>query len=232
VSSSLTISAPLPGWEPEPLPGKLIVLEGTDAVGRSTQIAILREWLEAEGFGVATTALARSTLAGAGLRKAMDGHTLDEITFALFYCTDFADRLERDVIPALRAGQIVLADRYILSLMARSIVRGVPLEWLQTLYGFALKPDLVIYLKADVAALVRRVVSRGRGFEWWESGLDFLTERSPYRSFQEYQKRVLASFEKLGEIYPFTTIVATGEVANVNKQLREVITPLLGTLPG
>jgi dTMP kinase len=225
-----TYSYPLPGHDPEPLPGKLVVIEGTDVVGRSTQIAILREWLEAEGFGVATTGFARSALAGQGLRQALTGHTLDEVTMALFYCTDFADRLERDVIPALRAGQVVLADRYLLSLMARSMVRGVSLEWLQTLYGFALRPDLIVYLKADVPSLVRRVVSRGRGFDWWESGLDFLSERSPYRSFQEYQGRVLAAFERLGEIYPCTPVVASGEVLKVNQQLREVITPVIGPL--
>ena len=139
------------------LPGRLIVVEGTDGVGRSTQVALLREWLENRGFGVAHTALTRSRLAGEGLRRAKEGHTLGRLTMDLFYATDLADRVENQIIPALRAGFVVLADRYIFSVMARSIVRGVDPAWIRDVYRFAPIPHAVFYLKADLAHLSARV---------------------------------------------------------------------------
>ena len=123
----------------EELKGKLIVLEGTDGVGRSTQIGLLKQWLENHGHAVLDTGMTRSALAGKRLKRAKEGHTLGGITMSLFYATDFADRLENEIIPALRAGFVVLTDRYIYSLMARAIVRGADPDWLREVYGFALE---------------------------------------------------------------------------------------------
>ena len=163
----------LPGRTETSLPGKLIVLEGPDGVGRSSQIALMHEWLEASGYAVASSGLKRSELASLGIATAKQGHTLGHHTMALFYAADLADRLEREIIPALRAGFIVLTDRYMYSLLARYMVRGVNSEWLRSLLGFALVPDAIFYLRTDVEHLIPRVLG-SRGFDYWESGMDFL----------------------------------------------------------
>ncbi|MBV9359385.1 MAG: thymidylate kinase, partial [Chloroflexi bacterium] len=148
-----------PGIDGSSLPGRLIVIEGTDGVGRSTQIALLTEWLEARGHAVVNTGLRRSDLAGRGIERAKRGNTLDPLTLNLFYATDFWDRLERQIVPALRAGMVALVDRYVFSLTARAVVRGVPEDWMTDLYQFALVPDLVVYLDIDVPHLLPRVLS-------------------------------------------------------------------------
>src|SRR5207253_4796383 len=157
----------LPEVDLEELKGKLIVLEGTDGVGRSTHINLLKLWLENHGHAVLDTGMTRSALAGEGLKAAKEGHTLGRMTMALFYATDFADRLENEMIPALRAGFIVLTDRYIYSLMARAIIRGADPEWIREVYEFALKPDIVIYLRVNIEEVVTRVIQR-TGFNYWE----------------------------------------------------------------
>src|SRR6202045_5442778 len=136
-----TYGAVLPQESLDDLVGKLIVIEGTDGVGRSTQIRLLKEWLEQQGHAVLDTGLTRSGLVGKGIKRAKEGHTLGRITLTLFYGTDFSDRLEHEIVPALRAGFVVLTDRYIYSLMARAIVRGADPRWIRNVYGFALKPD-------------------------------------------------------------------------------------------
>lgn len=193
------------------LPGRLIVVEGTDGVGRSTQVALLREWLENRGFGVAHTALTRSRLAGEGLRRAKEGHTLGRLTMDLFYATDLADRVENQIIPALRAGFVVLADRYIFSVMARSIVRGVDPAWIRDVYRFAPIPHAVFYLKADLAHLSARVLAAG-GFDYWESGMDFQEENDVYESFVRYQSRILSVFDHLAPQYDFKVVDANRDV--------------------
>src|SRR3974390_2077306 len=137
----------LPGLVLHDLVGKLIVIEGTDGVGRSTQIGMLKEWLGQQGHAVLDTGLSRSGLVGKSIRRAKEGHTLGRLTLTLFYATDFADRLEHEIVPALRAGFVVLTDRYIYSLMARAIVRGADARWIRSLYSVALKPDAVFYLR-------------------------------------------------------------------------------------
>ena len=139
---------PLPGVDTTHLSGKLIVIEGPDAVGRSTQVARLRQWLEQEGHAVLDTGMARSALAGKGIARAKDGNTLGPVTMTLYYVTDFADRLENEIIPALRAGFVVLTDRYIFSIMARAIARGEDPQWIERVCGFGLVPHAVYYLRA------------------------------------------------------------------------------------
>ena len=139
----------------EPTPGRLIVLEGTDGVGRSTQIGMLQEWLEAEGYAVLVTGFRRSELAATGIDRAMRGNTLDALTLNLFYATDFWDRLEKNIVPALRTGMVALVDRYIFSIIARARVRGVPARWLDDVFEFAVVPDRIIYLDVDVRLCCR-----------------------------------------------------------------------------
>ena len=145
-------------------PGKIIAIEGTDGVGRSTQIRLLREWLEVQGYGVIETGWTRSELMQPTIELAKASNTLNKLTFVLLYATDFADRLEKEIIPALKAGFIVLSDRYIFTAMARAGVRGVDRTWMRNLYGFGIAPHLVFYLKIDEKTLIRRVLqSRGHG---------------------------------------------------------------------
>ena len=132
-------------------PGKLIVIEGTDGVGRSTHVALLRTWLESIGYAVLDTGMTRSILAGRGIKNARSGHTLGRLTMQLYYATDFADRLENQMLAALRAGFIVLTDRYIYSAIARAVVRGADPEWVRAMYGIALVPDAVFYLRINVS---------------------------------------------------------------------------------
>src|SRR5512135_2142835 len=152
----------LPDIDLAELKGKLIVLEGTDGVGRSTHIGLLKQWLENHGHAVLDTGMTRSALAGKRLKQAKEGHTVGGVTMSLFYATDFADRLENEIIPALRAGFVVLTDRYIYSLMARAIARGEDRRWIEQVAGFALVPHAIYYLRAKVETLVSRVVL-GRG---------------------------------------------------------------------
>src|ERR1700683_4974598 len=136
----------LPEMRLADLGGKLIVIEGTDGAGRSTQINLLKPWLEELGHAVVDTGMTRSPLAGDGIRRAKEGNNLGRVTQSLFYATDFIDRLENEIAPALRAGFVVLTDRYISSRMARAHVRGVEPAWLKAIYSVALKPDAVFYL--------------------------------------------------------------------------------------
>jgi dTMP kinase len=212
-----------------PLPGRLIVLEGTDGVGRSTQIALLREWVESKGYAVQSTGLKRSVLAGKGIKDAMQGHTLGLLTTNLFYATDMVDRLEKVIIPALRAGFVVLTDRYIYSIMARAMVRGVDPVWIRDIFGFALVPDAVLYLHADVPHLVPRVLN-ARGFDFWESGLDFLPNRDRYDAFVEYQNRLLAQFEAMNEEYEFHRIDATRSIREVFQSLTTELNKVLANM--
>ena len=150
--------------------GKLIVIEGTDGSGRSTQMSMLKQWLEVQGFAVLETGWTRSKLVGQAITDAKQGHSLDRLTYCLMYATDLADRLEYQIIPALRSGFIVLADRYIYTAIARGIARDAPRQWLHDLYGFAIQPDLVFYLKIGVQDLVPRVLASGK-MNYWESGM-------------------------------------------------------------
>jgi len=208
------------------LPGKLIVLEGSDGVGRSTQIQLLRRWLEDEGFAVSDTGLKRSEITQQGLEAAQKGHTLSRITMALFYATDFADRLENQIIPALQAGFIVLSDRYSYSIMARDIIRGADPDWARKVYGFALKPDLVLYLKADVSDLISRLI-HGRGLNYWESGRDIHPSNDLYDSFIDYQSELITLFNHLAEEFDFVTIDAGRPVMEVFTDLQNHIRDLL-----
>lgn len=213
----------------KPMPGRLIVLEGTDGVGRSTQIALLCEWLESKGYAARATGLKRSKLAGKGIEKAMRGHTWGLLTANLFYATDMVDRLEKVIIPALRAGFVVLTDRYIYSIMARAIVRGVDPMWMRDVFGFALVPDVAFYLQADLPHLIPRVLN-ARGFDYWESGMDFLPNQDRYEAFVEYQTRLLAQFEAMAEEYDFHRIDATGGIREVFQDLKAEMKQVLADM--
>ncbi|HTF92542.1 MAG TPA: thymidylate kinase [Verrucomicrobiae bacterium] len=216
----------LPNIDLDELKGKLIVLEGTDGVGRSTQIGLLKQWLENHGHAVLDTGMTRSALAGKRLKQAKEGHTLGPITMSLFYATDFADRLENEILPALRAGFIVLTDRYIYSLMARASVRGNDPEWLREVFGFALKPDAIFYLRLSVDDLVTRVL-HSSGFDYWESGMDLHMGEDLYESFVRYQRWLLAEFDKMVEVYGFQIVDASRPIEEVFEDLHQHVARVL-----
>src|SRR6266699_3589369 len=204
----------------ELLPGRLIVIEGTDGVGRSTQLNLLRPWLESSGYAVVDTEMTRSVLAGAGLKQAKEGHTLGPITLNLFFATDFVDRFESQIVPALRAGFIVLTDRYIYSLIARALVRGADPKWIRSIYGLALKPDAIFYLKVGIDDLIPRVLQRG-GFDYWESGMDMRLGADLFESFVNYQTRLLEQFDAMSEEYGFEAVDAGQSIERIAEQLKE-----------
>ena len=205
------------------LHGRLIVIEGPDAVGRSTQVARLRQWLEQEGHAVLDTGMARSALAGKGIKEAMLGNTLGPIAMTLFYTTDFADRLENEIVPALRAGFVVLIDRYIFSIMARAIARGEDRRWIEQVAGFALAPHAVFYLRTDVEHLVSRVVLGRGAFDYWESGMDLRFGPDMYESFVRYQTRLIKALDSMVERYDFTLIDASQPVDRIFRELQRQI---------
>jgi dTMP kinase len=168
--------------------------------------------------------MTRSVLAGRGIKEAKTGHTLGRLTMQLFYATDFIDRLENEMLPALRAGFIVLTDRYIYSAMARAEVRGIQPSWVRAIYGMALVPDAVFYLKIDSAQkLVERVLASGRGFDFWESGMDLHLGEDFYDSFIEYQTRMLKVFDRMSKEYDFTVMNAARSVRRVASDLRRAV---------
>lgn len=209
----------------EELPGRLIVIEGTDGVGRSTMIALLKEWLETSGYAVVDSGLTRSPLVGPGIERAKRGHVLDPVTLNLFYATDFWDRFERTILPALRAGMVALVDRYIYSLIARGDVRGADREWLEQVYSFALVPDATIYLDIDVEQLLPRVIERG--FDYWESGGDYLQGVSVYDSFVQHQHAMLDEFRAMAEQYDFQIVDARRPAEAVFDDIREQLERVL-----
>jgi dTMP kinase len=220
----------LPGTNLEGLTGKLIVIEGTDGVGRTTQMNMLKPWLEQQGRAVLDTGITRSELAGRGIKQAKEGHILGRITLTLFYATDFADRLEHQIIPALRAGFVVLTDRYIYSLMARAMIRDLDRDWIRSVYSFALKPDAVFYLRIGVEDLIPRVVF-SRGFDYWESGMDLHPGEDMYDGFIKYQTALLKQFDALADQYGFEVIDASPDVRKVFQKLRTGIARVLSGEP-
>jgi dTMP kinase len=208
---------PLDGY-----PGRIVAIEGTDGVGRSTQIRLLREWLEVLGYGVVETGWTRSRLMQPTIELAKASNTLNKLTFVLLYACDFADRLEKEIIPALKAGFIVLADRYIYTAMARAGVRGVDSQWVRRMYGFAIAPHLVFYLKIDADALARRVLEAG-GMAYWESGMDMKSGHDIYDNFRAYQRQLLKEYGTMAEEFGFRVLDGRKPVTAIQDELRRQI---------
>ena len=217
----------VPGVDLTKLAGKLIVVEGADGSGRSTQIARLVQWLEGAGHATVQVGLKRSTLVSEELDKAQEGNILSHTTLSLFYATDFADQLENIILPGLRAGFMVLADRYIYTLMVRDMVRGIDLAWLKNLYGIALVPDAVFYLNVEPEILVERNFAKNQSLDYWESGMDLGLSRDMFDSFLQYQGRVAAKFKELQATYGFTIIDGARSPDEVHIELRRRIAAVL-----
>jgi dTMP kinase len=218
----------LPGVDPSQLRGKLIVIEGPDGSGRSTQVAMLKDWLEEQGHGVTNVGLRRSTLVSKELDQAKQGHVLSPVTFSLFYATDFADQFENIMIPALRSGFVVLADRYIYTPMARDLIRGADPAWLESLYSIALVPDAVFYVRVSPRELVRRNLDRDATLDHWESGMDLGLHRDLVPSFMKYQRLMQAEFKRMQERYGFQVINGNRSIRAVFRELQAKVKVVLG----
>ncbi len=209
------------------LKGKLVVIEGTDGVGRSAQIERLRAWLEIQGHGVVETGWTRSELMSSLIDLAKEGNTLTPDTFSLLYATDFADRLETQILPALRSGFVVLSDRYVYTAFARHLVRGGDQAWIHGVFGFALVPDVVLYLRTDVESLVPRVIA-SQGMDYWESGMDMHLGSDLYDSFVVYQQRLIDAYDAMAKEHNFVTVDTVGRsIDEIQQTLRETIEPVV-----
>src|ERR1041385_5540968 len=217
----------IPGVHSEELIGRLIVVEGADGSGRSTQILRLVEWLETSGHATVQVGLKRSTLVSEELDRAQEGNILSRTTLSLFYATDFADQLENIILPALKAGFIVLADRYVYTLMARDMVRGMDDTWLKNVYSIALEPDAVFYLEVEPEELVQRNLSKNATLDYWESGMDLGLSRDVFDSFLQYQGAMRSAFRQLQKTYGFTIVNGNRSVDAVTGELRKKIGALL-----
>ena len=216
----------LPYLKPFEVKGRLICIEGTDGIGRSTQVDLLRNWLEVQGYAVVETGWTRSNLMHKSIEMAKSGNIMDRMTFTLLYATDFADRFENLIIPALRSGHIVLSDRYIFTAFARDVVRQSDPKWLRNLFSFAIVPDLVLYLKVDIEALIPRVIEAG-GMNYWEAGMDLHMGQDLFDSFVNYQSAMIAEYDKLAKEFGFETIDARKSVDEIHEKIRDKVSSCL-----
>jgi dTMP kinase len=217
----------IPKVDLECLAGRLIVVEGADGSGRSTQIAMLVQWLEGSGHATTQVGLKRSSLVSEELERAQEGNILSRTTLSLFYATDFADQIENIILPALKAGFIVLADRYIYTLMARDMVRGMDEAWLKNLYGIALEPDAVFYLNVPPEELVQRSFAKNTALDYWESGMDLGLSRDMFDSFMKYQTMMQQTFREMQSTYGFNIVDGNRSVDAINAELRKKISGVL-----
>jgi dTMP kinase len=192
---------------------------------------MLKEWLEVQGYAVMDTGWTRSKLIGQAITEAKAGHSMHRLTYCLMYATDLADRLEYQIIPALRSGFVVLADRYIYTAIARGIARGAEKNWLRDLYGFAVAPDLIFYLQANVRDLVPRVLASGK-MNYWESGMDMNYGDDLFDSFVAYQSELIEQFNLIAEEQGFVTLDATQDEREIQQQLRRAVGEYLANSHG
>src|ERR1700751_4276572 len=227
-AASAFFAAPLPGFDASDITGTLIVIEGMDGSGRSTQISLLQEWLESEGFSVQTSGLRRSNLVGRDIDELLAKNAVTRLTLALMYCTDFFDQLEHRIIPALKSGAVVLAVRYIFTLIARSVVRVINRDYLSGLYAMALRPNLTFWLNVRPETAFGREFRKAQAISYWEAGRDMSLSHDLYWSFVRYQTMIKREFEGMAKKHTFIELAGEASVPAVNKLLRQRIAEQLG----
>ncbi|MGB8473441.1 MAG: dTMP kinase [Candidatus Acidiferrum sp.] len=218
----------LVGFDPSEITGNLIVIEGMDGSGRSTQIALLQEWLESEGFAVQTSGLRRSNLVGRDIDELLAKNAVTRLTLALMYATDFFDQVEHRILPALRSGTVVLADRFIFTLVARGVVRGINRDYLNGLYAMALRPHLTFWLNVRPETAFAREFKKAQAISYWEAGRDMSLSHDLYWSFIRYQTMIKREFELMAKRHSFIELDGEASVSAVNRQLRQRIGEQLG----
>jgi dTMP kinase len=203
--------------------GKLIAVEGLDGSGKSTQIHLVKRWLEFEGYRVFFTQWNSSNLVKRATTKGKDLRLLTPTTFSLIHATDFADRYERQILPLLQAGSIVLADRYIYTAFARDGVRGCDVDWLEKLYRFAVHPDITFYFRVPLEVSLHRILEGRPQLKYHEAGLDMGWSTDPYESFRIFQGRIRDEYEAMTERFGFTVIDASREIHEQQREVRDLI---------
>jgi dTMP kinase len=203
--------------------GKLIAVEGLDGSGKSTQIYLVKRWLELEGYRVFFTEWNSSILVKKSTTKGKKRQLLTPTTFSLIHATDFADRYERQILPLLRAGYIVLADRYIFTALARDAVRGVDREWVETLYSFAVHPDITFYFRVPLEVSLNRILEGRPALKYHEAGLDMGWSTDPYESFRIFQGKVFDEYEAMRDKFDFTLVDASEEIHVQQAKVRQFI---------
>jgi dTMP kinase len=218
----------LVGFDPSEISGHLVVIEGMDGSGRSTQIALLQEWLESEGFAVQTSGLRRSNLVGRDIDELLAKNAVTRLTLALMYATDFFDQIEHRIVPALRSGTVVLADRFIYTLIARGAVRGINRDYLSGLYAMALRPHVTFWLNVRPETAFGREFKKAQAISYWEAGRDMSLSHDLYWSFIRYQTMIKREFEVMAKKNSFIELDGEASVSHVNKLLRQRIAEQLG----
>ncbi len=208
-------------------PGKLFVVEGTDGSGKSTQLALLHQWLIAEGYPVVFSEWNSSPLVKDTTRRAKKRRLFTPTTFSLIHATDFADRTERDIIVPLKAGAIVLADRYIYTAFARDVARGCDQAWVRELYRFAVKPTVGFFFRAPLNIAIDRIVSGRPQLKYYESGMDMDWSDDPEESFTIFQGKILEEYDQMVEEFGLTVIDATRSIENQQKIVRSIVSRYL-----
>jgi len=213
-----------------PLPGKLFVVEGIDGSGKSTQLDLIHKWLISQGHLVVFTEWNSSPLVRRTTQRGKKGQLLTPLTFSLIHAADLADRMERQVIPALKAGAIVLADRYIYTAFARDAARGVRPQWVRQLYGFAVRPTVAFYFQVPLDEALRRILVGRPQLKWYEAGMDLGLSPDPYESFRLFQQRILGHYQDMIDEFGLTVIEATRPLVQQQQQVRALLTPHLRKL--
>jgi dTMP kinase len=212
---------------PHDYPGKLFVVEGIDGSGKTTQLGLLAKWLIAEGHRVFVTEWNSSALVKAATRTGKRKNSLTPMTFSLLHATDFADRLLYKIIPPLKAGMIVLADRYTYTAFARDVTRGVDRAWVRDLYSFAVRPDLALYFKVPIDVSIDRLTARRVKLKFYEAGMDMGWSANPFESFRIFQGRVLDEYEQLVQEFDLQVVDASGSIMAQQRVVRRLVTPHL-----
>lgn len=210
-------------------PGLLIVVEGTDGAGKSTHIQLLKSWIEAQCHGVMVSEWKTSKLIAHVIDEAKERNLLNATTFSLLYASDFTNRLENSIVPALKAGFVVVLDRYTYTAFARDVVRGCKPKWVRKVYNFAPEPDLTFYLELPVEDLLQRIIAKNKGLDFFESGRDIGLSADLYESFKMYQSSILKEYEGMKQKHNFITLDGTQEIEEVQAQMQSKVKELLDT---
>lgn len=211
-------------------PGRLFVVEGIDGSGKSTQIRLLHKWLLSMGYSTFFSEWNSSPLVKRTTRRGKRRHLLTPLTFSLIHATDFADRTERNIIPPLKAGAVVLADRYIYTALARDAARGCDPDWIRATYSFAVKPTVGFYFRVPLEIAVGRILEGRPELKWYEAGMDMDLSDDPYESFRLFQARIIAQYDDMVEEFGLTVIDGTLPIAEQQREVRQIVEPFLDGL--
>jgi dTMP kinase len=213
--------------EPHRYPGKLVIVEGIDGSGKSTQISLVQRWLESEGYRVFFTEWNSSQLVRRAMRRGKKKDLLTPTTFSLLHAVDFADRLAYHILPPLKGGMIVLADRYVYTAFARDVARGVDPQWVRDVYSIAPRPDLALYFRVPIDVSLERILSGRQKLKYHEAGMDLGLSRDPVESFRLFQSRVLETYDDVAKEFGLKVIDASGDIDDQQRAVRKMVERVL-----